>query len=102
MSLLDRILHARTAAMIASFRAPNDDAFDKAFDEFSDPGRSVLSKLTDDELATMISAEPTSKQGLLAASIFRERESWRTPARWALIVSGLSFALAFGAFCRTL
>lgn len=100
--VLDKMSEARTDAMIASYGSLSDNAYETAFNEFASPGRKQLSKLSDDDLATLIAAEPTSKQGLLGASILRERESWRAPGRWALLVSGASFALALAAFARTL
>lgn len=101
-SPLEKIQEARTDAMIASFGSLSDSSYQKAFNEFADPGRKVLRKLRDDDLAALISAEPTSKQGLIAASILRQRESWRTPARWSLIISVISLCLATAAFARTL
>jgi hypothetical protein len=58
--------------------------------------------LSDEELAEIIGREPQSKLGRLAESVLRSRESWRTPAKWALVVSVFSLCVAIWAFLRTL
>lgn len=67
----------------------------------TDPGRKHLRLLDDDALAALIAANPSSKQGILAASIFKERESWRAPARWALIVATLSLVVSVAALVQS-
>jgi hypothetical protein len=97
--LLARIDAARTSNWIAAMGGkPRQDTLD----EVLDPGLKQIKRLTDEEIAQVIAREPNTKMGHLAARVMRERESWRTPARWALLVSLLSFALALIAFVRTL
>lgn len=96
--LLAKIDHARVENWIASMGGRAQDTIG----EILDPGLKQVSRMTDDELAEVIAREPNSKLGHLAARVVRQRESWRTPARWALIVSLLSFGLALAAFIRTL
>jgi hypothetical protein len=96
--LLERIYAARTSSWIAAMAGkPQQDTLD----EILDPGLKQIRRLTDEEIAQVIAREPNSEMGHLAARVMRERESWRTPARWALLVSLLSFALALIAFVRT-
>ena len=97
--LLAKIDAGRASAMIAGMGGrPTQDSID----EILDPGLKQVKRLTDDELAEVIGREPGSKLGRLAESVLRGRESWRTPAKWALIVSLLSFAVAAWALFRTL
>lgn len=100
--LFERMVCRRSDAIREIFSGLPDKEFSDAFDQFSNPGRKHLRRLSDDDLAALISASPSSKQGILAASIFRERESWRAPARWALIISLMSLILAISAFMRTI
>ena len=74
----------------------------ESIDEILDPGLKQVSRFTDDELAEVLAREPNSKMGQLAARVMRQRESWRTPAKWALIVSLMSLAVATAALLRTL
>lgn len=97
--LLAKIDAARVDGWIASMRG---SPINTPLDELLDPGLATVRKFTDDELAETIAREPNSKLGLLSASVLRSRESWRTPAKWALIVSLASFGLSFWAICRTL
>lgn len=73
-----------------------------SLEEVLDPGIATVSRFTDDELAEAIARGPNSKLGLIAASVLRSRESWRTPAKWAFVISCLSFGHAVWAFVRTL
>lgn len=71
--------------------------------EVLDPGLKQVARFDDDDLAEVIAREPTSKLGLLAARIQRQRESWKTPAKWSLVVAIISlvvaaFSLAVAAF----
>lgn len=69
--------------------------FDAALEECTSPRRRDLAELSDEELAEILATEsPKSYLHPLAASILRSRESWRGPARWALILSFFSFAVA--------
>jgi hypothetical protein len=70
--------------------------------KLADPDRRRLKRLSDEELAELIAREPESKLGRLAESVMRSRDSWRTPARGALVVSFCSFAVAALALIRTL
>lgn len=70
-------------------------------EEILNPGRKQIARLTDDELAQLLARGTHTREGQLAASEMRRRESWRGPARWALIVSVLSLTLASVAFART-
>lgn len=98
-SLLAKIDAGRMGGWIASLRGtPRQDSID----EILDPGLQQVSRLTDGEIAEVIAREPSSKLGHLAARVMRQRESWRTPAKWALIVSLCSFGLAAWALVRTL
>lgn len=99
---LEKLDSARSNRMIEGLKAFSGDAYSSAFDALADPGRRELDSFTDEELAELIAREPSSKQGHLASSILRSRESWRTPARWALVFSGLSLMVAMAAFARTL
>jgi hypothetical protein len=73
---------------------PPPQTFQEAWDEAVDPGRKLLSTLSDEALSAIIAREPNSKQGHLAASIMRTRESWRTPARPALIISVIALTVS--------
>lgn len=76
--------------------------FDAAFDEYANPQRRHLAKMTDEELAELLATESSgSYLHHLAASILRSRESWRTPVRWALILAGLSFVVSAIALWRS-
>jgi hypothetical protein len=99
--LLRRIDQIRTGAWIDSFRSDLQNTYDDAWLEATDPGYKHIRRMTDDELAELMSREPGSKQGLIAASVLRGRESWKTPAKWALVVSILSFGLACAALARS-
>lgn len=96
---LKRIDDATNGDWIASMGGPRPM---DSLAEVLDPGLKQVSQFTDDELAEVIAREPSSKLGLLAGRVQRERESWRTPARWALVVSVFSFGLALTALVRTL
>lgn len=96
---LDQIKSAENKAWVASLS--EDAQFTEAFTEKANPRWRHIAKLTDDELADILADSPTSRKGIIAASVLRSRESWRTPARWALIVAGLSFALAVASLLRT-
>jgi hypothetical protein len=74
----------------------------ETLEQVLDPGLQEVRRLTDNELAEIIARECASKLGLLAARVQRERESWRTPARWSLVVALCSLAIAVSAFVRTL
>lgn len=58
--------------------------------------------LTDEELAELLARGSQTADTQLAASEMRRRESWRGPARWALLISAFSFVVALAAFVRTL
>lgn len=96
---LKKVDEARTGNWIHALGGPRPK---DALEEILDPGLAQVRRFNDDELATVIAREPTSKLGLLAARTQRERESWRTPARWSLIVALCSLAIAIAAFVRTL
>lgn len=99
---LAKLDSGRGDAMIETMKAFNGDAYEAAFYEIAYPPRKVLATFTDEELAELQAREPNSREGHLAASIMRSRESWRTPGRWSLIVAGLSLVVAISAFVRTL
>jgi len=88
--------------MVESLRASNGSAYDRSFDAIAHPSRAIIATFTDEELAELQAREPNSREGHLAASIMRSRESWRTPGRWSLIVAALSLIIAISAFVRTL
>jgi hypothetical protein len=92
---------ARGDALIRAHSTSGNPEFDRAFDELTKPKWATIASFTDEELAEMLAAEPSSREGLIAASIMRSRETWRTPARWALIISGLSLSAAVAALART-
>ena len=73
-----------------------------AADESLYLGRKTVQRMTDEDLAEVLARQPKSKLGQLAASEQRSRESWRGPARWAILISALSFMVALAAFIRTL
>lgn len=106
-SILAKIRDARARMMIASFavlggKSPQDD-FDEAFEEFANPQRRHLAKMTDEELAELLATEASNSYlHHLAASVLRSRESWRTPARWALILSALSFLVSIVALWQSM
>ena len=88
--------------MIAGLGGNSDAAFDEAFEEYANPQRRHLAKMPDEELAELLATESSASYlHHLAASILRSRESWRTPARWALILSGLSFLVSLVAIWRS-
>lgn len=95
---LDRIDEARGDDMIEGLGGKRT----RAADEWANPGLKQIRRLSDEELAEIIAREPSSYLGALAVSVQRGRESWRTPARPALIVSLLSLAVAVLALARTL
>ena len=77
------------------------EKYENAFDtQTRPPTRQEVAELSDEELAEVLAREPNSQLGHLAATIMRRRESWRSPARWALLISILSFAVAFMALVR--
>jgi len=84
---LDKLRVARVEQIVQNMKAWSGDAYSAEFDDLANPGRKVVDKFTDDELAELIATETTSKQGHIAASIMRSREAWRGPARWALAIS---------------
>ncbi|MGE3744982.1 MAG: hypothetical protein AB7G25_04560 [Sphingomonadaceae bacterium] len=92
----------RGKVMVENLKAFNGDAYDTAFEDIAYPPRRVLATFTDEELAELQAREPHSREGHLAASIMRSRESWRTPGRWSLIVAGMSLVVAISALVRTL
>lgn len=92
---------ARGDRMVASLSIDPKTEFTDAFRARADPGRRELDKFPDDELAELIAREPGSRQGLLASSILRNRDSWRTPAQWALGISAISLLVAITALART-
>lgn len=101
LSPLERIDFARGERMVRSLVGP--DAFESSPDEeWADPSRKLLKSLPDEDLATLCGREPTSRTGLLAASILRERDAWKSPAKWSLLISLGSLAIAALAYCRTL
>lgn len=99
---LEKIRAARSSRMVANFEYLLSDGakLDRAFDEFADPSRRHLRQLTDEELAELISTEPNSKTGRLAESVLRNRDNWRSPAKWSLLISLISVAIAVTAFFR--
>ena len=106
-SMLERIRNAREQMWLASLSVmsggSNQSVFDEAVVEFSTPQRRHLVKMTDEELAELMATEGAdSYLHHLAASILRSRESWRTPARWALFLSALSFLISLAALANTL
>lgn len=106
VSILARIRNARTQMMIASLSVfagkPSQDEFNEAFEEYANPQRRHLVKMTDEELAELLATESSSSYlHHLAASILRSRESWRTPARLALILSAFSFLVSVIALWRS-
>jgi len=105
-STLAKIRDARARMMVASLSAlagkSDQDRFDEAFEEYANPQRRHLVKMTDEELAELLATESSgSYLHHLAASILRSRESWRTPARWALALSALSFLISAVALWRS-
>lgn len=98
--MLEQIKRAQIDGWLRAYgRHPGGDP---PLGELLDPGRAQVRAMHDDELATIMSREPSSKLGRLAASELRSRESWRGPAKWSLIISGLAFALSIIAFFRTI
>jgi hypothetical protein len=95
---LKRIDEAQNNNWIASM---GGDRPLEALTEVLDPGLEQVSRFTDDELAEVIACEPTSKLGILAARVERRRDSWKTPAKWALVVSLFSLGVAVIALVRT-
>ncbi len=107
ISVLTRIREARAQMMIEGLSVfsgrTTQDEFEEAFDEYATPQRRHLVKMADEQLAELLATEPnTSYLHHLAASILRSRESWRTPARWALMLSGLSFVVSIIALWRSI
>lgn len=98
-SWLKKIDEARIGNWIASLGGPRPL---DALEEVLNPGLKQVTRFTDDELAEVIGREPTSKLGQLAARVQRQRESWRTPAKWSLFVALCSLAVAIVALARTL
>jgi hypothetical protein len=101
LSVIERIDAARGDRMVASF--VGDDAFDAdPGAAWADPSRKMLAGCRDEDLSAIIAREPTSRTGLLAASIMTNRNNWRSPAKYSLIVSLIAVLIAAAAFIRTL
>ncbi|MBT2133943.1 hypothetical protein KK137_06315 [Croceibacterium sp. LX-88] len=98
--LLAKIDDARTSYWIDSLD-PRERPQDSV-EEILNPGRRQIARLTDEELAELLARGERTKDGQLAASEMRRRESWRTPARWAVIISLASFLVALTALLRTM
>ena len=96
--MLEKIDKVRGDAMVASL---GGTPVDPSLDHILDPGRGQVRTMHDDELAETIGREPNSKLGRLAESEMRSRESWRSPAKWSLIVAGLALLVSFAALFRT-
>jgi hypothetical protein len=96
--LLDRLTEERTDDWIDSMRTPGADAPPKPPRE--PVTRRQINCFTDEDLAELISREPDSAWGQLALSVLRVRESWRTPARWALVISAIALAVSLLALIR--
>jgi hypothetical protein len=97
--LLAKFENARVNAMIESLGGrplPQD-----TLEEILDPGRKQIARFTDEELAELMARGVPTKEAQLAASEMRRRESWRTPARWALLISVASALIAAAALVRT-
>lgn len=73
-----------------------------SLDDILNPSRAYLKKHSDEELAELIVAKPNTREAELCRSIMREREAWRTPAKWALYIALASLAIGTSAFIRTL
>lgn len=56
----------------------------------------------DEELHELIARNPETASTRLTSSEVRRREAWRTPAKWALVVSLFSLAVSAAALLRTL
>lgn len=106
VSMLAKIRDAREQMMIANLSIwegkSDQDQFNEAFTEYANPQRRHLAKMSDEELAELLATEASSSYlHHLAASILRSRESWRTPARWALVLSALSCLISVVALWRS-
>lgn len=106
-SVLAKIRNAQTKLMLSSLGATTGKSdskeFDEAFEEFAYPQRRHLVKMSDEELAELMGAEPSgSYLHHLAASVLSSRDSWRTPARWALILSAISIFVSIIALWHSL
>jgi hypothetical protein len=94
---LQKIDAARTDAMIAGLGGRPAGHHGR----WADPGMREIRSLSNEDLAEIIAREPQTKLGRLADSVQRSRESWRTPAKWALIVALCSLIVALYALYRT-
>lgn len=106
-SILEKIRDARERMMVANLSTFLDgspqDQFDTAFDEFAFPKRRHLAKMSDEELAELMATEASGSYLYhLAASVLRSRESWRTPARVAIILSAVSIIISAIALWQSL
>jgi hypothetical protein len=95
--LLGKIDKARNDLWLESMGGP---ALQPEQRDWAEPGLRMMKLLPDEELAEIIGRDPQSKLGRLAESVLKRRESWRTPAKSALLVSIVS--LAGWALLRTL
>jgi hypothetical protein len=86
--------------LLASLRAQGS-SYDKAFDKLAAGPSLDFRQWIDAELVELIARDPDTAPARLAASELRSRESWRTPAKWALIVASLSFIVSIVALART-
>jgi CRISPR/Cas system-associated protein Csm6 len=81
----------------------------RSLDDVQNPSRKHIASRADEELAELIVGEPASRAAELARSVLRQREAWRTPAKWSVIIAVVSLITAIGslglasaAFLRTL
>lgn len=73
-----------------------------SLDDILNPSKAYLSKQSDEDLAELIAAKPTTREAEIARSVIRVREAWRTPAKWSMIIAVAALALSAVAIVRTL
>lgn len=98
---LDRYDHDSGSRMIDSLAASTGMSFEQAFKEMSVRYTPNFSAWTDSDLAEFIARNRQIGDTELARSEMRVRESWRTPAKPALVVSIVALLISLAAFANS-
>lgn len=99
-TLLESISKANADAMIRGLTSQPEPP--SGPDVFGCPSRKLIKRYPDEDLLELIAAKPSTREAEIARSIMREREAWRTPAKWSMIIAIASLVIATWAFVRTL
>lgn len=94
-SLLDLITNASGNAMVSSFAA--DPRAPREADPYLRPTKKMIGAFDDENLHELIAARPTTREAEIARGLIREREAWRTPARWSMVIAAVSLVISIAA-----